>query len=178
MQNIEIKLSKKKLILLLLAAIGFVIISLLFIINSSYFVSFLTRSEKVIFLIGIIGIIIFGSAFVLLFIKLFDNKPGLIINKDGIIDNTNSSSIGLIRWVDITNIRIEKVMSTKFLLIEVINPKEYIEKVNPIKKRSLKQNMKTYNTPITLTSVGLQYDFEDFSKIVFESWEKYKKQSV
>ncbi|WP_162032347.1 STM3941 family protein [Chryseobacterium potabilaquae] len=177
-QNIEIKLSKKKLMFLLLLAIGFVIISSLFSINPSYFVSFITRSEKVIFLIGVLGTVVFGIASILLFIKLFDNKLGLVINKEGILDNTNFSSIGLIKWVDITNIRIEKVMSTKFLLIEVINPNEYIERASVIKKLSLKQNMKTYNTPITLTSVGLQHSFEDLSEIIFESWKKYKSQSI
>lgn len=89
MEDIEIRLSKKKLILLLLTGVGFVICSILFIINPSHFVSFIIRSEKIIFLIGITGIIVFGIASIFLFIKLFDSKPGLIINKEGIIDNTN-----------------------------------------------------------------------------------------
>ncbi len=177
MQNIEIKISKKKLILLLLSGIGFVICSILFIINPSHFVSFIIRSEKIIFLIGIIGIIFFGIASIFLFIKLFDSKPGLIISKEGIIDNTNSSSTGLIRWIDIINIKQEKVMSTRFLLIEVKNPEEYIEKSNKLKSFSLKQNMNTYGTPLTLTSVGLQSSFEDLHRIIIESWEKYKKES-
>lgn len=178
MKDIEIKLSKKKLSLLFTAAIGFVICSILFIINPSHFVSFIVRSEKIIFLIGIIGIIVFGIASIFLFIKLFDNNLGLIINNEGIIDNTNSSSIGLIKWTDIINIRQENVMSTKFLLIEVKNPEEYIERTGKLKKFTLKQNMNTYGTPLTLTSVGLQSSFEDLRKTIIDSWEKYKNQSV
>lgn len=175
MQEIEIKLSKNKLIILLLASIGFVVTSLLFILYPKNFISFIFFSERIIRNIGYVGLPFFGLVSILLFKKLFDNKPGLIINEKGITDNTNSSSLGLIKWSDITKISQKKVVSTKFLLVEIRNPEEYIEKANRLKKLTLRQNLNTYGTPITLTSVGLQCSFEELERLILESYNQSKQ---
>jgi hypothetical protein len=39
-----------------------------------------------------------------------------------------------------------------------------------MKKLLLKQNLKTYGTPITITSVGLQCSFEDLEQMILESY--------
>lgn len=175
MQETVIKLSKNKLIILLLASIGFVVISLLFILYPKNFISFIFFSERIIKNIGYVGLPFFGLVSILLFKKLFDNKPGLIINAKGITDNTNSSSIGLIKWSDITKISQKKVVSTKFLLVEIRNPEDYIKKANRLKKLTLKQNLSTYGTPITLTSVGLQCSFEELERLILESYSQSKR---
>ncbi|MDA6071095.1 hypothetical protein NJT12_15880 [Flavobacterium sp. AC] len=170
MKQKEIKLSKRKLILLLLASIWFITISSAFILYPERFISFIFFNEKIIKNIGFIGLPFFGLASLLLVKKMFDNKPGLIINEKGITDNSNSSSIGLIKWSDITEISLGRVMSTQFLLIKVSNPEDYIQKANQMKKLLLKQNLKTYGTPITITSVGLQCSFEDLEQMILESY--------
>lgn len=175
MKEIKIDLSKRKLVLLLSAGIGFVFFSCWFIVNPSNFVNFITRSEIIIFIVGILGVVVFGVASVFLFIKLFDNKSGLVINKEGIIDNTNSSSMGLISWSDITKIYKKKVISTEILIIEIRNPEGYIQKANGLKKLGLKQNLKSYGTPITLTSVGLQCSFDELERLVLESYNQNKQ---
>jgi hypothetical protein len=90
----------------------------------------------------------------------------LIINEDGIIDNTNASSIGLIKWADITEIRTEQVMSTKFLLIYTNNPKQILEKAKGIKRKLLEGNMKKYGTPLSITSNTIKYNFTDLEKLL------------
>lgn len=175
MKEIIIALDKKKLILLLFAGVVFTFFSFWFILKPSDFVNFITRSQNIVFIAGILGLIVFGLGSVLLFFKLFDNKPGLIINEKGIIDNSSSSSIGFIKWSDITKISQKKVVSTKFLLVEIRNPQEYIEKAHQIKKFLLKQNLNTYGTPITLTSVGLQCSFEELEQLILESYNQSKQ---
>jgi len=175
MEEIIITLDKKKLTLLLFAGVGFTFFSFWFIFKPSDFVNFITRSESIVFIAGILGLIVFGLGSILLVKKLFDNKPGLIINEKGITDNTNSSSIGLIKWSDITKISQKKVVSTKFLLVEIRNPEEYIEKANRLKKLTLRQNLNTYGTPITLTSLGLQCSFEELERLILESYNQSKQ---
>ncbi|MGV8993883.1 MAG: STM3941 family protein [Flavobacterium sp.] len=175
MEEIKIDLSKRKLVLLLSAGIGFVFISCWFIVNPSSFVNFSTRNEIFVFITGILGVVIFGVASVFLFIKLFGNKSGLVINKQGIIDNTNSSSVGLISWSEITKIYKKKVISTEILIIEIKNPEEYIQKANGLKKLGLRQNLKSYGTPITLTSVGLKCSFNELERLILESYNQNKQ---
>ena len=168
------EISKKKIILLLLGGIGFVFFSILFIIKPTDFVNSIIHSQKMIFIAGIAGLIFFGLGIIMLFIKLFDKNPGLIIDEEGIIDNTNSGSVGFIKWSDITEVTTKKIASTELILLQVKNPEEYISKANRLKKLSLKQNINNYGTPITLTSVVLQCSFNELEEIILESYKKYK----
>ncbi len=175
MKEIIISIDKSKLILLLLAGMGFTYISFWFIFKPSQYVNFISRSEINVFIVGILGILLFGICSIYLIIKLFDNKPGLIINEKGIIDNTNSNSLGLILWSDIVMISPIKVASTRLLLVKLKKPEKYIERVNQINKLILRKNIKTYGTPITLTSVILKCSFEELERLILESFNQSKK---
>lgn len=127
------------------------------------------------FIGGIIGLIIFGPASVVLFFKLFDKKPGLIIDEKGITDNSNTSSIGLIKWSEITRISQTESNSIKFLVVELENPEEFFEKLSLWKKLSSRQNLKQHGTPITLSSVSLQCTFAELEKMVMGNYKKFRK---
>ena len=97
---------------------------------------------------------------------MFDTKVGLTIDDTGIIDNTNASSIGLIKWTDITAIKTEQVMSTKFLLIYTNDPNRILESVKGIKRKLMTGNMKMYGTPLSITSNTLKYNFDDLERLL------------
>jgi len=146
-----------------------VLISILFITQPSHFVNLIMRSEELVFIVGCVGLIIFGILSVFLFIKLFDSKPGLVINNEGIIDNASANPAGFIKWSDIVSIGTKKVMSVQFILIQVKNPEEYIEKATRINKIALKQNKREHGTPLVLTSTSLQCSFEELKKLISEN---------
>jgi hypothetical protein len=135
----------------------------------------LLRNPMVVKSVGIIASIFFGATGIYGIRKIFDNKVGLIIDENGITDNSNASSIGLIEWNDISEIKTEQVMSTKFLLIEIENPEKYIAKAkNKMKARLMKTNMKMYGTPLSITSNTLKYDFDELGKLIQTEFEKNK----
>jgi hypothetical protein len=107
--------------------------------------------------------------------KMFDNSVGLTIDDDGIIDNTNASSIGLIKWNDITEIKTEQVMSTKFLLIFTSDPNRILEKVSGLKRKLIAGNMKMYGTPLSITSTTLKYNFNDLEKILKDRLNQHRE---
>ena len=176
--KIEIPLSKNKIILLTIGSFLFVIAGIWLFANSTEFQNHsmrLLRNPMVVKSVGIISVLFFGATGVYGIRKLFDKKVGLIIDKNGITDNSNASSIGLIEWKDILEIKTEQVMSTKFLLIEVNNPEKYIEKAkNGMKARLMKANMRMYGTPLSITSNTLKYDFNKLEKLIQTELEKNK----
>jgi hypothetical protein len=181
--RIEIPLSKKKIILLLLASIGFVGGGIWMVLNPENAGRFFNPMTKRFFylnsesiqIIGVVGIIFFGIAGIYGFKKLFDKKVGLIIDSIGITDNTNASSIGLIEWNDISDIRTKQVMSTKFLLIDIVNPEKYIGKAkNGLQARLMKANMNMYETPLSITSNTLNYDFGELEKLIQTEYKRNK----
>lgn len=177
--RIEIQLSSKKISLLLIGALLFIIGGTwmvfdpgdggyYFIIGRSFYLT-----PEMIQTIGVIGIVFFGIIIIYGIRKLFEKKVGLIIDSKGITDNSNASSIGLIEWNDIKKIRTEQIMSTKFLLIDIVNPEKYIEKAtNRIQAKLLKTNMRIYNTPISITSNSMNCSFQELQKLILTEFER------
>ncbi|WP_431160940.1 STM3941 family protein [Flagellimonas beolgyonensis] len=177
--RIEIPLSKKKIALLLLGSIAFVVCGIWIATNPERFIPNIFRitDPEIIRIGGIVGILFFGATGIYGIKKLSDNKVGLIIDSDGITDNTNALSIGLIEWNDITEIRTKQVMYTKFLLIDITNPEKYIGKAkNGMQAKLMKANMNMYETPLSITSNTLKYDFGELEKLIQTEFKRKKTQ--
>lgn len=172
MTKIEIPLSKKKLI------IG-TVFSALFVVIGYYMLTTNDIRSSIIYsvfikIFGVAAILFFGTTGFYGIIKMFDKKFGLTIDDDGIIDNSNMSSIGLIKWEDITKIEIEQVRSTPFLLIFIKNKDKYIEKANILNRKLMKGNMKKYGTPLSITSNTLNYNFDELERLINEKYNEQK----
>ena len=172
---IEIALSKKKIILALLGCIAFVAFSVWFMLNPERFISSIFRSEKIIFIVGIIGAIFFGFIGIITAKKLTDKSKGLIISDEGIYDNSSAVAVGLREWKDITGVSKSQIMSTKFLIIKVSDPEKYIAKAkNKLAQNSLRMTLKSYGSPISIASTALEINFEELEKLVTERFLDYR----
>lgn len=177
-KSIEIPLSKNKLTLQIIGSLAFVIGGIWLFTQANDFqdmpIQFLAN-PIVIKTVGIISILFFGATGIYGLQKTFDNKMVLIIDENGITDNTNATSIGLIEWADIMDIKTYQVMSTKSLLIKVNNPEKYIVRSkNRIQTNIMKTNMKMVGTPLSITATTLHYKFDDLEKIVQSEFQKYR----
>lgn len=174
-EQIEIPLSKTKMLLTLLGSIMFVGLGLWFLINPTKINNPIFDNPTTIFIVGLVSIIFFGLAAVTIFRKFSDKKAGLIINREGIIDNSSGVSAGLISWTDIQEIKVSQVMNQKFLMIIVRNPQDYLDKVtNALKRNAMKINYKTYGSPISISSNALQANFDDLYKLLVEKMNEYR----
>lgn len=165
MNKIEIPLSKSK---LFVGIIG----SVLFVVSGVYLLTIVAQQQTrfspiLVKGIGIASILFFSATCIYGVKKLFDKTIGLTIDDNGIFDNTNGSSVGLIKWTDITAIKTEQVASTKFLLIYTYNPDYYLGKAKGIKRKLMEGNYKMYGTPLSITSSTLKYNFNDLEKIMY-----------
>ncbi|WP_224489573.1 STM3941 family protein [Robertkochia flava] len=174
--KIEIQLNKTKILLLLIGAVAFVVFGVLFILNPEKFQSTLFRNPEFIRIAGIASVAFFGLCSIFIAKKLFDNKVGLTIDQNGITDNSNATSIGLIEWADITNIGTVQVQSTKILMLETDKPEKYIERAkNGLAKRAMKANHKMYGSPLSIISNSLKIKYDDLERLITEEFEKRKK---
>ena len=177
-EKIEIPLSKNKLFLGIGGSILFVVLGIWLFLNSGSFQenSFkLLRNPMVAKGVGILGILFFGATGIFGIKKLFDKKAGLIIDSNGITDNSNASSVGLIEWDNISDIITKQLILTKFLLIKVTNPEKYIGKAKSgMKAKLMWVNMKMYGTPLSITSNTLKYDFGKLEKLIQTEFKRNK----
>lgn len=163
--RIEIKLSKRKTLLTFLGAVAFVVVGI-WMINEA---DNQHRYPPTAFMAtGYISIIFFGAAGLFIFYKLLDFKPGLVIDDEGIHDNSNASSAQLVKWGQIKGIKVEQVMSTKFILIDIHDPKGFMANFGGLKKKLLMGNYKMYGTPISIISNSLKCDTDYLFKVISE----------
>jgi len=176
-ERIEIPLSKFKIGLILLGASGFVALGIWFIINPAMFQNsgYVNRPAFEILAAGYASIIFFGACAIFAAYKIFDNKSGLIIDKDGITDNSSGVSVGFIPWGDITHLDIKQVYRQKFILVFVNDAQKYINKQSFFKNKAILGNYKFYGTPVTITSNGLKCNFDDLYNLLSTKLEKYNK---
>jgi len=174
-EQIEIPLSKKKMLLTFFGSIIFVVLGVLLLINPSMFISTIFRNPTIIFIAGLFSVLFFGLCAIVIFRKFSDKKAGLIINREGIIDNSSGVSAGLVLWSDIKEIKIRSVVSQKFLVFIVENPHNYIEKfTNSLKRKAAEMNYKTYGSPITISANSLQTNFNNLHNLLIEKMREYK----
>jgi hypothetical protein len=167
MNRTEIPLSKKKVGLLTLGGLLFVLLGLVMIFVLS---DFRWSLFDIIFkAIGLLGFA-FGAVAVHIGLKkLLDKKPGLIIDEQGITDNSSGSSLGFIPWHEIVAIRRTTVMDIPMLLIELKHPNEFIDKAKGLIKTSLSYNHEMYGTPLAIAGNTLKCDFNTLTTLLEDS---------
>ncbi|WP_298520246.1 STM3941 family protein [uncultured Kordia sp.] len=168
---IEIPQSKKKIILLILGSLVFVVL------GACLYFEIIPNNDRMnasfIKIVGIVSMVFFGLTLAIGIKRIVHTKLGLIINEKGIMDNSTATSVGFIPWRDITGVQPIKVASTNFLIIHVKNPQNYIDKgKNMLVKQSLKYNLNNHGSPIAIGSTTLSMKFNTIGKLVNEAFEK------
>ncbi|RYD74042.1 MAG: hypothetical protein EOP53_19030 [Sphingobacteriales bacterium] len=178
--KIEIPLSKSKLTKLLIFSVLFLLGGLWLIITDPQIKNGLFNNPVVkalafygSTLMGLLGTYFFTK-------KLFDKKPGLIISEEGVCDNTSAFRFGLIPWSDIVEIyeySMQASIASKqyFTTIVLVDPDKYISREkNTIKRRLLNVNLKSYGSPVHISTNGLATNHTELLKLLTEYFNKYK----
>ncbi|MDB5121223.1 MAG: hypothetical protein JWN56_2441 [Sphingobacteriales bacterium] len=175
-KQIEIPLSKIKLTLMLFGSIAFVAGGIWMIASPNGFTtSYRTYNPIWVFVVGLASVIFFGLCLIYIAKKLADGAPGLIINDQGINDNSSGVSAGLILWSDIKEIRMTEVVNQKFLMLIVFNPDQYISRQSSfIKRKAMEINYKSYGSPISISANGLKTSFDELF-LLLQSEFNYRK---
>jgi hypothetical protein len=173
--KIVIPLSKIKISLLIAGCSLFVIVGIMFTIDPQKFISILYRNSAVIRISGILSLLFFGIGLIFFVGKLFDKKPGMVIDEIGFLDNSSALAAGRILWSDIENISILKMKKQKLMILHVKNPQDYIDRQKSIFKRKLMEvNYRLYGTPLSITSNGLKISFDELLKILSEKLKEHQ----
>jgi hypothetical protein len=176
-QQIEIQLSKVKLLLMLVGSLTFVSLGLWLVISQpTIHRAFLTVSSTELLTVGYAGIIFFGLCALFIIHKLTDNRPGLIIDDLGLSDNSSGIACGQIPWTDILNISVIDIQRQKIIMLEVNNPQDYIgRQTNGFKRKLMKINLNKFGSPISISSNALKISFADLHKLLVDNFEAAKQ---
>ena len=166
-QPIKIPLSKTKLLLMLIISLAFVGLGGWMIISRSSNDESFWAEQVFSKLVGCAAVLFFSSGAFLTIRKLLDRGPGLIIDDQGITDNSSAISAGKILWADVEAISVLEIQRQKLIMMHVKNPQDYIDKQpSGLKRKLMQMNFKLYGTPLSISSNGLKISFAALLKIL------------
>lgn len=161
-----IPLSKGKLLLSSLGAFAFVAIGFWFVLDPPSRTGS-SMESVLIMVLGLVSILFFGGIALLVIRKLFDQRPGLVIDERGLMDNSGGLSAGQILWKDIEDISVLKIQRQRLILILVNNPQDYIDRQsNGWKRKLMAMNYRQYGTPVSISSNGLKISFDELLEML------------
>ena len=105
--------------------------------------------------------------------KLFDSRTGLILNGQGIVDNSSAVAAGLIPWPDISGFDVYTAKRQRLLVIKLTDPEKYIARGNRLQQALNRINHKMRGSPIAITSIMLRVSFDDMLKLCRDFQQRY-----
>ncbi|TRX65903.1 STM3941 family protein [Carboxylicivirga sp. M1479] len=129
-----------------------------------------------------IGLYICGAALILmclpiivrLFLMLYKGKPGLIINEEGIIDNSGIMAAGKIKWSAIKKIKAND--ESNMIVLKMDKPKAFIrQNSNPFLHLCFVIKWLIYGSPVAINVTALQQDITDMVNLLMDKMELYRK---
>jgi hypothetical protein len=127
-------------------------------------------------MVGIILILFFSISLVYYIKKWRDKKPALIINNDGILDNTSMFSVGHILWKDTKYISVEEVYTNRSICIFLDNADKYLNRqTNFLKRKFMQLNSKKRGLYVTFPEAALDYNFDELNNILKSFFNEQKE---
>jgi hypothetical protein len=124
------------------------------------------RSPIVVKLVSVFGVSFFGLGLIIGPKKLFDKRPGLIINDNGIQNNLGVGTGIFIAWENIVRFEIITIKNTKLFLIFINNANEIIKIESKWKQKIMRYSLKSFGTPISIGSGTLKMEFNTLTKLL------------
>ena len=167
---VTIPLNKLKIGLSILGCVIFVVVGImLWLIADSQAL----YNPTLLRVVGAVSVAFFGLIGLYVSQKIFDNKPGLILDSEGLIDNSSGVSAGRVRWDEITRIGVTRVGRQRFLTITVLDPQKYVERGNAFQQKLSAINLKQYGSPVQISSGTLKMGFEELAQMLVDYYERY-----
>ena len=96
-----------------------------------------------------------------------DKGPGLVLNKDGIIDRSGLVYAGRINWAEVEEISNNKVLIADCITVKVKNPQKYIKAQKSLFRRTwLALENRRYGSPVNISTGGLKIKSKDLFRII------------
>ena len=174
-----IELSRTKLALLILGSCGFVAVGAWLLTYDSAEIrygrsfNFFFNEPLVVYGLGLAAVIFFGLCGLYGLRKMFDKKPGLVLNSEGIIDNASGSAAGFIPWSEVTGSGIYEIQGSKMLIIGLRDPGKYIGRGNALSRAMNKANSNMVGSPVAIPSTSLKINFAELVSLFDRYYRKY-----
>ena len=122
---------------------------------------------------SVLAIAFFGLCALYGLFKLFDGSPGLVLDREGLIDNSSGLAAGRVAWREIRDLHVVVVSGQRFLAFVVDHPEKYLGEGNVLKRFLVRMNYRSHGAPILISAHSLKVNFEELEQLVREFRRRY-----
>jgi len=169
--EVVIPLSKGKLVLLLLGALTFVAGNIWIWSIADGQTRYNPLCMKA---VAIGGVSFFGWCAIYGCLKVFDGQPGLIIDDQGIVDNSSAVAAGRILWNEVVALHVSNIAGLRFITVVVADPQKFAGRGNFLSRMLKAANKKMTGGPINISSYSLALKFDELVQVMTSAFEKHK----
>jgi Double zinc ribbon len=118
-----------------------------------------------------IGAPLLAACFFWSLYRLLNPRPSVIVNREGITDNSTATSIGLIRWDEISQITLFTMGTTRHLGIDLHDREALLGRLPPAKASLLRAGFRITNVPISIPQTTLTVSADELAKQITAYWQ-------
>ena len=172
MDRVIIKQDKKKVIKLFILGLIISFVSICELIVG------LIELKPIYLIIGLIATIFFCSCLMFIIKSMLGSRPVLIIDKDGITDESTAASIGFVAWKEIKSIEAEKHFGQKYIGIKIYDLNEVMKRISLPKRINMKICLMLKYSPVSINLDTAERDFQEVLGLLQRRLEEYRNNSI
>lgn len=121
---------------------------------------------------GGLGILFFGLCGGWILSRLFSNRVSLILDRDGLLDNSTAVPAGRIAWEQISRVGISAVSSQRFLGIDVKDRDALASSSSAFRRWMDAQNSGITGYPVNIPSASVDRSLEELQDLIVRLWKR------
>lgn len=130
-----------------------------------------TFKSMMMILIGIACILVFGLTFLYGLNRKFNKDPFLVVNDEGILDQSTYTNGGFIKWEEIEDIFIYRVSNQRMIGIRLYDPESVLNRMTGLKGWLARMSMKQTEAPVNIPSSSCPVKLDDLYMVLVERWQ-------
>jgi hypothetical protein len=119
------------------------------------------KSPELVHFAGLACVVFFGLCMIAALIKLLDASPALILDDQGLTNNSGILGSSFVPWSEITGFQVHQIKRQRILYVLLRDPSSYLSTLTPFKRRLLKATLSIGPSPIAISSNLLSVRTDD-----------------
>ena len=179
MEEVAVPYNKAKILLVVAGCWVFVAIAIALMSAHPLTVESIQHSINALIVNGVacVVLVFFGGGSLLGVARFFSNRPGLVLNSDGILENASLFPIGLIPWTEISGLHLAKFNRQTLLVVWLDSPETFVARLQPVSRLLCRCNIELIETPVAFGTGTLQISAEELLRLCTEYLELHRQTS-
>jgi hypothetical protein len=137
--------------------------------------SFLSPLTKA---VGFLGILFGGLTGGWFLSRMFSNRRSIILDQEGLLDNSSGIPAGRIGWDQIARVDIVTLQNNRFVGIDVVDRKALASSSSPFRQYIEASNAALTGFPVNIPSFAVDRSPEELRDLILKFWQNPKERKT